>query len=205
MRKRGPEEEASVESMPGRARRLLDIGDRAKACKPVTVPGLAAPIGIKILSQRETREAHAKARAWCADNGFNPDAPEMTNSGIEFSNAAATQMLVLACVNTKGGFPLWDTEEELADDLTREQIRWLESKRQEFQRDVAPEIEDVSPAFFAEVIEAAKKGRKGQTLAEFFGRSPRSTLLAFAHFMDVQLPTLDGWTLPPTTTPGPQG
>lgn len=197
---RGPQD--TPQDTRTRARDLLGIEDRAKAGKTVQVPGLAAPISLTILSQLETREAHAAARAWCVANSFNPDAGELTPSGIEFSNACATQMLLRSCRNPRGHFPLWDSEEELAEDLTREQVRWLEQQRQAFQRDVAPALEEVTPELLSEVVAAAKKGRKGETLEAFFARSPRSILLAFARFMDAQLPNLDGWTFSPSTTTG---
>ncbi len=187
-----------------RARRLLDVPDRYKCGRDVQVPGLSGTIRLCVLTNKQTREAHAAARKWCQDEGFNPDGHDLSHSGTEFSVACATQMLLRSCVHAKTGFPLWDTEEELCEDLTREQIRWLEAKRQAFQMDVAPPLEDATPEMFSEVIEAAKKGRKGETVAAYFARSPRSTLLAFGHFLDAQLPKLTGWTFFPTSTTGTQ-
>jgi hypothetical protein len=213
MNKRGPK--ADAEAVRSSARDLLGIPNRAEAGKDVPVPGLATQIRVRILSQRQTREAHKAARRWCQANGFNPDASEGTNSFVEFTNASATQFLVRACLNPKGLFPLWgdgeggkvhdsdpDPEEELADDLTREQIAFLESKRQEFQRDVAPALEEATPALIAEVIRTAKKGRRGETIEAFFVRSPRSSLLIFARTLDAQLATLTGWTWPSSSADG---
>lgn len=214
MRERGKRTEESATS---RARDLLGIGDRSAAGRDVAVPGLAIPIRLRILSQRQTREAHEAARRWCMSHGFNPDAPIDTNSHVEFSNAAATQMLIRACLNPKGLFPLWgdgdghpldssslDPEEELADDLTREQIAFLEAQRQAFQRDVAPALDETTPEMISEVIRAAKKGRRGETIEAYFTRSPRHVLLTFARTLDAQLPNLTGWTWPTSSSSGPQ-
>ncbi len=154
---------------------LLDLhGDRLSMIRVVDFPGRPGKkVGLRPLSDSEAAEAHRRARAWCVESGFNPDAAPSTNSGAEFSLALSAEALLIGLVDPKTGFPLCDTVDDLRKDLRREQIRAAYALLYDYQLDIAPPPTGLTEETFKEVVEAAKKGQKERPWLHW----PRSMLV----------------------------
>lgn len=182
-----------------RARKLLSIPARHEQIR--TVPLYDGEVGVRVLDDAATAEAHEAARAWCAEHGFGTEPSPGSMSWIEYTVALAAEFCARAVVDSKTGFPLWDDVDALRADLTREDIEYLDEQRGAHQLDVAPARSQMTAEQMTAVVEEAIADPKGRS-AEPWNRWPRSMLLALLRIMVSRLRASIGLTSSPTTAAG---
>lgn len=194
---------AADPSDSNRARQLLGIPARhEQICR---VKCYAGEIGIRILDNTEVAEAVEATAAWADEHGFGREPPPGSFSWLEFGHRLASEMLARALVDPKSGFRLWTdaagkpSADALNLDLTREDLDWLEEKRQEHQINTCPRFEDLTQAQLEAVLDEMVGG--DDSPFDSLRRWPRQLLLSFVRTTVVRLRRFTGSKCSDSSTP----